>query len=249
MPWLQISHFQGSKRAVSRSSAYTGPMRLLVVEDERELAILMQRALEHSGFAVDWAPDLAQADDHLALVQYDTIILDLGLPDGHGLTLLRRMRTRGSNLAVLVLTARDAPEDRVAGLDAGADDYLVKPFHMPELVARIRALLRRPGAVLGVQLSLGNVVLDTATRQTRVAAVAIGLTVRETTMLELLLRRQGDVVTRESLEQKLYNFDAQLGSNALEVMVHRLRRKLADANASLVVNTVRGVGYLLTETK
>jgi len=224
-------------------------MRLLVVEDEIELAALMQRALEQSGFAVDWAPDLAQADDHIGLARYDTIILDLGLPDGDGLTLLRRLRARGSAVAVLVLTARDAPEDRVAGLDAGADDYLVKPFHMPELVARIRALLRRPGAVLGVQLSLGNLVLDTATRQTRVNGADVGLTVRETTMLELLLRRQSDVVTREALEQGLYNFDAQLGSNAMEVMVHRLRRKLADASATLSVHTVRGVGYLLTETK
>lgn len=224
-------------------------MRLLVVEDERELAVLMQRALEQSGFAVDLAPDLAQAHDHLALAQYDAIVLDLGLPDGNGLSLLRRLRLRGSSVAVLLLTARDAPEDRVAGLDAGADDYLVKPFHMPELVARIRALLRRPGAALGVRLSLGNVVLDTAARQTRVDAADIGLTVRETTMLELLLRRQGCVVTRETLEQGLYSFDAQLGSNALEVMVHRLRRKLADANASLAVNTVRGVGYLLTEVK
>jgi len=222
-------------------------MRLLVVEDERELAALMRQSLERGGFAVDCASDLSGAEDHLGLLEYDAMVLDRGLPDGEGLSLLRRLRARGSALPVLVLTARDGPDDRVAGLDAGADDYLIKPFHMPELIARLRALLRRPGAVLGVRLSLGNLELDTTSRQVRVNGQDIGLSVRETTMLELLLRRQGDVVTRESLEQGLYSFDAQLGSNAMEVLVHRLRRKLADAAASLSVHTVRGVGYLLTE--
>ena len=224
-------------------------MRLLVVEDERELAALLRGALERGGFAVDLAPDLAQTDECLALVRYDTVILDLALPDGDGLTLLRRLRARGSPLPVLVLTARDGPEDRVTGLDAGADDYLVKPFHIPELIARVRALLRRPDAALGVSLSLGNLVLDTTTRQARVDGVDIGLSVRETTLLELLLRRQSSVVPRELLEQGLYSFDSQLGSNAMEVLVHRLRRKLADTTASLSLHTVRGVGYVLTSTE
>jgi DNA-binding response OmpR family regulator len=148
-----------------------------------------------------------------------------------------------------VLTARDGPEDRVTGLDAGADDYLVKPFHIPELIARVRALLRRPNAVLGVSLSLGNLVLDTTTRQAQVNGADIGLSVRETMLLEMLLRRQKSVVAREVLEQGLYSFDAQLGSNAIEVLVHRLRRKLTDAAATLSVHTVRGVGYLLTDTE
>jgi DNA-binding response OmpR family regulator len=221
-------------------------MRLLVVEDEHELATLMRGTLERAGFAVDLAPDLTQARDHLGLVRYDALVLDLALPDGDGLSLLRRLRANGATVAVLVLTARDGPEDRVTGLDAGADDYLVKPFHMPELVARVRALLRRPNAALGVTLGLGNLVLDTTTRQTRVDGVDIGLSVRETAMLELLLRRQNCVVTRELLEQGLYSFDSQLGSNAMEVLVHRLRRKLADAAAALSVHTVRGVGYMLT---
>ena len=156
---------------------------------------------------------------------------------------------RGSPLPVLVLTARDGPEDRVTGLDAGADDYLIKPFHMPELIARIRAVLRRPNAALGVRLDLGNVSLDTVSRQVWVDGNDIGLSVRETTMLELLLRRQGYVVTREALEEKLYSFDAQPGSNALEVLVHRLRRRLQDAAATLRVHTVRGVGYLLAEAE
>ena len=224
-------------------------MRLLVVEDERELAALLRGALERGGFAVDLAPDLAQTEDHLALARYEAVILDLALPDGDGLSLLRRLRARGSALPVLVLTARDGPEDRVTGLDAGADDYLVKPFHIPELIARVRALLRRPDAALGVSLSLGNVVLDTTTRQVRVDGVDVGLSVRETMLLELLLRRQSAVVLREMLEQGLYSFDAQLGSNAMEVLVHRLRRKLADTAATLSLHTVRGVGYLLTGTE
>ena len=220
-------------------------MRILVVEDEGELAILVRSALERAGFAVDLAPDLTLADDHIALTAYDALVLDLALPDGDGLALLRRLRARGSTLPVLVLTARDAADDRVTGLDSGADDYLAKPFHMAELIARIRALLRRPGALLGVTLSLGNVVLDTTTRQARVAGSDIGLSVREAALLELLLRRQSYVVPREVLEQKLYSFDAQLGSNAMEVLVHRLRRKLTEAGATPCVHTVRGVGYLL----
>jgi len=224
-------------------------MRLLVVEDERELATLVSGALKNAGFAVDSAPDLAHAGEHLALARYDAMILDLVLPDGDGLSLLRRLRARGSALPVLVLTARDGLQDRVIGLDTGADDYLVKPFHIPELIARVRALLRRPDAALGVTLSLGNLVLDTSTRQVRVDGAAVEFSVRETAMLELLLRRQSSVVPREVLEQGLYSFDAQLGSNAMEVLVHRLRRKLADAAATLRVHTVRGVGYLLADTE
>lgn len=222
-------------------------MRLLVVEDEPELLALMGRALARGGFAVDSAPCLAEADHMLALARYDALVLDLTLPDGDGLSLLRRLRVRGSALPVLVLTARDALEDRVTGLDAGADDYLVKPFHVSELIARIRALLRRPDAVLGVVLQLGNVALDTATRQALVAGQDLGLSVREVALLEQLLRRQGSVVPRERLEEGLYSFDSQLGSNAMEVLVHRLRRKLADGGATVCVHTVRGVGYLLAE--
>ena len=148
---------------------------------------------------------------------------------------------------MLILTARDAPEDRVTGLDAGADDYLIKPFHMPELISRVRALLRRPNAALGVVLELGDLVLDTAARQAKVGTTPLVLSLREMALLELLLRRQGRVVTREAIEQGLYGFDTTLGSNAVEVLVHRLRRKLTDADARAVVHTLRGVGYLLSE--
>jgi len=220
-------------------------MRLLTIEDEHDLASLIHAALTKVGFAVDTAGGLAEAQDHLAIARYEAIILDLSLIDGDGLTLLRRLRRAGNTVPVLILTARDAPDDRVAGLDEGADDYLIKPFHMAELISRIRALLRRPNAALGVQLELGNLSLDTIGRQTAVNGTTLPLSARETALLELLLRRQGIVVTREALEQNLYAFDTILGSNALEVLVHRLRRKLADAGAGATIHTIRGVGYLL----
>ena len=190
---------------------------------------------------------VAAAQEHLRLVSYDLVVLDLGLPDGDGLDLLRRLRTEETTLPILILTARDGPEDRVLGLDAGGDDYLVKPFHMPELIARIRALLRRPNAALGVILTLGNLTLETTTRQVRVESTTVPLSQRETSMLEILMRRQGIVVMREVLEQRLYSFDSQIGSNALEVLVHRLRRRLQEAGAPVVIHTVRGVGYLMAE--
>ena len=221
-------------------------MRLLVVEDEGDLATLLRTALERGSFVVDLAITLAAAADHLRVGQYDTLILDLGLPDGDGLDLLRQLRAGASRVPVLLLTARDGPADRVRGLDAGADDYLIKPFHMPELLARVRALLRRPDAALGVTLELANVTLNTVSRQVCVEAADIGLSVRETAMLEILLRRQGAVVPREAMEQGLYSFDNQLGSNAIEVLVYRLRRKLLDTGAAARVHTVRGVGYMLT---
>lgn len=223
-------------------------MRLLAVEDEPDLGTLLCDALSRAGFATDLVAAIADAEDHLGLVDYDAMILDLGLADGDGLTLLAALRRRGSTLPVLILTARDAPEDRVTGLDGGADDYLIKPFHMPELISRIRALLRRPNAALGVVLELGDLVLDTASRRAHVGSTPLALSVRETALLELLLRRQGRVVTREAIEQGLYGFDTALGSNALEVLVHRLRRKLVEAHATATVHTLRGVGYLLDDS-
>jgi DNA-binding response OmpR family regulator len=222
-------------------------MRLLIVEDEPDLGTLLHDALLRAGFAADLVSAIADAAGHLGLVRYDAMILDLGLADGDGMTLLHRLRRAGNMLPVLILTARDSPDDRVAGLDGGADDYLIKPFHMPELVSRMRALLGRPNAALGVVLELGDLVLDTASRQARVGATPLVLSLREMALLELLMRRQGSVVAREAIEQGLYGFDTTLGSNALEVLVHRLRRKLAETGARAVVHTLRGVGYLLGE--
>ncbi len=222
-------------------------MQLLAVEDEPDLGLLLRSALERAGLAVDLARNLEEARAHIALLSYDAAILDLSLPDGNGLDLLGELRKAGAALPILILTARDAPEDRVLGLDAGADDYLIKPFHMPELIARIRALLRRPNAALGVTLTFGNIALDTTTRQVQVGGADVALTPRETSMLEILMRQQGKVVVREVMEQRLYSFDAQLGSNALEVLLHRLRKRLGEVGAAVTIHTVRGVGYLIAE--
>lgn len=220
-------------------------MRLLIVEDETKLADLLRAALDRAGFSCDVAPDLADADSCVRGVNYDAIVLDLGLPDGNGLDWLRRLRRRCVTAPVLILTARDALEDRVRGLDSGADDYLVKPFHVTELAARLRALLRRPNAALGMRLEIGNVVFDTVSRNVEVNGANVASTARELSLLELLMRRAGSVVSREHLEQGLYAFDAPTAPNAVEVAVHRLRRHLQAVGASVQVHTVRGVGYML----
>lgn len=224
-------------------------MRLLVVEDEARIAELLKKALEHSGFAVDAIVCCEDAQAALALTSYDAMILDLGLPDGDGLSLLDRLRAASNQLPVLILTARDAVEDRVAGLDMGADDYLVKPFAMTELVARTKALLRRPGGALGTILRAGNLHFDTIGRDVRVGDTPIPMPRREGAILEHLMRRLGRVVPKALLEEKLYGIDEELESNAIPVHVHHLRRKLLEARATAEIHTVRGVGYLLTENE
>lgn len=224
-------------------------MRLLILEDETRISELLRQALEGAGFVVDAVRLCADAREALAVTVYDAVILDLGLPDGDGLTLLAELRARGGSAPVLVLTARDAVEDRVSGLNLGADDYLVKPFAMSELVARIKALLRRPGGALGATLSAGNITFDTIGRDVRVGEVVVTLARREVAILEHLMRRLGRVVPKQVLEDKLYGLDDELGSNAIPVHVHHLRRKLLDAGACTEIHTVRGVGYLLTETR
>ena len=224
-------------------------MRLLVIEDEPRIAEILKSGLQRAGFAVDVVQLCADAREALALTVYDAAILDLGLPDGDGLDLLAELRSAHNGVPVLVLTARDAVENRVSGLDAGADDYLVKPFATVELIARTKALLRRPGGALGVKLQAGNVVLDTIGRDVRVGELSLQLPRRECTILEHLLRRQGRVVPKTVLEEKLYGIDEELESNAVPVHVHHLRRKLQDAQATAEIHTVRGIGYLLTELK
>ena len=224
-------------------------MRLLVIEDEPRIAEILKSGLQRAGFAVDVVQLCADAREALALTVYDAAILDLGLPDGDGLDLLAELRSAHNGVPVLVLTARDAVENRVSGLDAGADDYLVKPFATVELIARTKALLRRPGGALGVKLQAGNVVLDTIGRDVRVGELSVQLPRRECTILEHLLRRQGRVVPKTVLEEKLYGIDEELESNAVPVHVHHLRRKLQDAQATAEIHTVRGIGYFLTEIK
>ncbi len=222
-------------------------MRLLVVEDETRIVEVLRAALDRAGFVVDAVTTVADARAAVPLVAYDAIILDLGLPDGDGLELLAELRRVGNRVPVLVLTARDAIEARVTGLNAGADDYLIKPFAMVELIARTKALLRRPGQALGVVLEAGNIVFDTIGRDVRVGAAVLPLARQELAILEHLMRRLGRVVPKAVLEEKLYGIDEELGSNAIPVHVHHLRRKLAEAGAGAEVHTVRGIGYLLTE--
>ena len=224
-------------------------MRLLVIEDEPRIAEILKSGLQRAGFAVDAVHRCADAREALAVTVYDAAILDLGLPDGDGLHLLAELRSARNGVPILVLTARDTIEDKVSGLDAGADDYLVKPFATVELIARAKALLRRPGGALGVKLQAGNVVLDTIGRDVRVGELSMQLPRRECTILEHLLRRQGRVVPKTVLEERVYGIDDELESNAVPVHVHHLRRKLQDANATAEIHTVRGIGYMLTEIK
>jgi DNA-binding response OmpR family regulator len=222
-------------------------MRLLIVEDETRIAELVQGALTRAGFAVDAVHTYADARAALDTTSYDAAIIDLGLPDGDGLSLLGQLRSKRNLTPVLVLTARDAVDDRVRGLDAGADDYLVKPFAMVELIARTKALLRRPGGALGMILSAGNVHFDTVERDVRVGNVSLVLPRRECAILENLMRRLGRVVPKPVLEEKLYGLNDEPDSNTIPVHVHHLRRKLLDAGSTAEIHTVRGVGYMLTE--
>ena len=224
-------------------------MRLLVVEDEPRIAELLRAALERTGFVADAVATAADGRATVAVNPYDAVVLDLGLPDGDGLELLRELRRAGNLIPILILTARDALEDRVGGLDAGADDYLVKPFAMSELIARVKALLRRPGGALGTMLKAGNIKFDTIGRDVSIAAVPLALPRRETAILEHLMRRLGRVVPKALLEEKLDGLDDELESNAIPVHVHHLRHKLMDGGATAEIHTVRGVGYLLTEIK
>jgi DNA-binding response OmpR family regulator len=222
-------------------------MRILTIEDEAELARLIVSALRREGFAADSFATLEDASTAIRTVHYEAIILDLGLPDGDGMTILRRLRCNGNTIPLLILTARDGLEDRIAGLDAGADDYQLKPFHVAELIARLKALLRRPYHALGLRLECGNLAFDTVKRHVEVGGCPVELTRRELSLLEVLLRNVGRVVSKEWIENDLYSFAEEFGSNTVEVHVHRLRRKLGCHGAAVQIHTLRGVGYLLKD--
>ena len=222
-------------------------MRLLVIEDEERLSDILKSKLGEIGFTVDIAGSAEDASIALELINYDAAVLDLGLPDGDGLAVLNAARTAGKALPILILTARDAVEDRVAGLNAGADDYLTKPFAMAELVARIKALLRRPGAVLGMTLEAGNVRLDTIGRELSIGGKPVRLSRRELAILEQMMRRFGRIVPKAVLEEKLYGIDEEPDSNPIPVHVHHLRRQLETASANVEIHTIRGVGYILAD--
>lgn len=220
-------------------------MRILLVEDNTRLSELVAEGLSRAGMSVDRFETVADGAAALRTIRYDAAVLDLGLPDGDGIDLLRGARGEGVQTPILILTARDGLKDRVGGLNAGADDYLLKPFELEELVARLHALMRRPGGALGVQLSVGNVSFDSIAREMRIGERMIRTSRRELDLLEHLMRRAGRVVSRPWLEDALYGMDDVMSSNGLEVAVHRLRKRLQSEGANVQIHTLRGVGYML----
>ncbi len=221
-------------------------MRLLLVDDHERFAAFVKEGLEADGFTVDVVYNAEDGDATVDTVDYDVIVLNLGLPDMDGIDVLKKWREDGHLTPVLILTARDAVEDRVKGLNAGSDDYMLKPFAMEELLVRVRALLRRPGGVLGTVLSEGNIEFDTTAREVRVNEKTTSVSRREMEVLEQLLRRKGRVAPKDVSEDKIYGFDEEVSSNSVEVHVSRLRKRLQGAGANVTVHTIRGVGYLLS---
>jgi DNA-binding response OmpR family regulator len=222
-------------------------MRLLVVEDEGGIASALRQGLVESGYAVDVARDGIEARDHVLAAPYDVILLDILLPKLDGLALLRELRRRGMTTPILLLTARDAVDDRVAGLDAGADDYLVKPFSFSELLARIRALLRRPALQAGNRLATGDLAMDLGARTVTRGEQEITLTPREFAVLEYLLRHPGQALSRSQIAERVWSWEFHGETNIVDVYIGYLRRKLDDGRAPSVIETLRGYGYRLRD--
>ncbi len=220
-------------------------MRILLVEDDALLGDAIQAGLKQSGYAVDWMRDGVTADQALSTEAYAAVVLDLGLPRLDGLEVLRRLRSRGAALPVLILTARDTVDDRIKGLDAGADDYLLKPFDMGELAARLRALVRRASGKAELLLQAGGVQLDPAAHRVLYRDQVVELSPKEFAVLHALILSTGKVLSRAQLEEQLYAWGEEVESNAVEVHIHHLRRKLFPE----LIETIRGVGYLIRDDK
>ncbi|KAF3996355.1 response regulator [Glaciimonas immobilis] len=218
-------------------------MRLLLVEDDLMVGKAVRKGLHLEGFAVDWVQDGQAAEAAVAQEDYQLMLLDLGLPKINGLAVLKSVRARGNRIPVLILTARDAVQDRVTGLDAGADDYLIKPFDLEELSARIRALLRRQSGRAAPLIEVGDLTLDPATHEVLLRGHEINLSAREFALLRAFLDRPGAVLSRAQLEEKIYGWDDSIESNAVEVHIHALRKKLG----SDFIKNVRGVGYMVAK--
>ncbi|NKI70597.1 response regulator [Collimonas pratensis] len=218
-------------------------MRLLLVEDDLMVGEAVRKGLRQDGFALDWVQDGVAALSALAQEDYQLLLLDLGLPRKNGLEVLKALRVGGNQIPVLILTARDAVSDRVAGLDAGADDYLVKPFDLEELAARIRALLRRQSGRAEPLVELGGLVLNPATHEVTLDGQQVNLSAREFALLRAFLDRPGVVLSRAQLEEKMYGWDDSIESNAVEVYIHALRKKLG----SNFIKNVRGIGYMVAK--
>ena len=218
-------------------------MRILISEDDAALAEALRFALTQSGFAVDWVANGLDADEALKGAEFGLLILDLGLPKIDGLEVLRRLRRRNSTVPVLILSGREQPEEKVAGLDLGADDYLVKPFSLNELQARVRALLRRGHGSAAPVLTYRELSFEPATRTASISGHALPLSLHELSVLEVLIRRFGRPVSKEQLVEQIYTYDQEVSHNAIEVYVHRLRKKIG--TTGLVVRTLYGRGYAL----
>jgi two-component system response regulator QseB len=220
-------------------------MRVLVVEDDPMIGRAVVAGLQDGGYAVDWVRDGAEAELALDNGVYDLALLDLGLPRRDGLDILKAVRKRGSGLPVLVITARDSVQDRVTGLDLGADDYLVKPFDLDELLARARALIRRHEGRSSTEMVFGSLSVDPVTRQVLFRGAPVELSAREFAVLEALMKEPGAVISRERLEDAVYGWGEEVGSNSIEVHLHHLRRKLE----ARIIRNIRGVGYQITRVE
>jgi two-component system copper resistance phosphate regulon response regulator CusR len=220
-------------------------MRILLVEDDEDVARFIRRGLAEGAYAVDVVTTGAAALEQAAMAPYDAIVLDLMIPAPDGMEVCRALRAAGSEVPILMLTARGGVEQRIAGLDAGADDYLAKPFAFGELLARLRALLRRPRAALAPLLRVGGLEIDTRSHAVRAGGEALALTTKEYGVLEYLARNSGRIVTREELAEHVWNEEFDPFTNLIEVYINRLRRHLDRAAAAKLIHTVRGAGYIL----
>ncbi len=223
-------------------------MRILLVEDNARLSDAITESLYKSGFEVD---AVAEGEDALSAAQgqtYDAVILDLGLPDIDGMTVLGRLRDRKNTVPVLILTARDTLSDKISGLNGGADDYMIKPFEVDELIARVKVLIRRQAGTVGTLVKINNLSFDTVKRFAQIGDDTLALSRRELDLLEQLIHAAHKVVTKKSIEQRVYSYGETGSANSIEVLVHRLRKKLAEHAADIEIHTLKGIGYMLTGT-
>jgi DNA-binding response OmpR family regulator len=221
-------------------------MRILLVEDNERLSEAIKESLYKAGFEVD---AVAEGEEALSVTRhqpYDLIILDLGLPDIDGVKVLEELRGQKNPVPILILTARDSLSDKIAGLNSGADDYMIKPFEVDELIARIKALLRRPSQAMGTVIRLNNLSFDTINRYAQIEDKVMDLSRRELDLLEQLIHAAEKVVTKKSIEQRIYSYGETGSANSIEVLVHRLRKKLADQAADIEIHTLKGIGYMMT---